>query len=276
MSMSFRAAMLASLLATLLPPLADAADLPTVASINLCSDQLVLDVAHPDQILSVSWLAADPHESMLADAARRYPLNFGTAEELLRIAPDVVIAGTETSPFTRKLVRDLGFAVVEIAPAQSIADIERNLRAVGSATGREDEAERVIAAMRARADAIRATRRAAMLSAIVVRPGGFTVGRGTLADELMQLAGLDNRAAELDRWGSLSIEALLQSRPEVIVIADYRRDEAALANRIFDHPALREREIADLVVAVPSSYWACGVPESLRSAEILRDRTAPP
>ena len=45
--------------------------LPTVASINLCADQLVLALADPEQILTVSWLAADPEESLLADQAAR-------------------------------------------------------------------------------------------------------------------------------------------------------------------------------------------------------------
>src|SRR5262249_43349455 len=70
---------------------ARAAAPPSVASINLCADQLVLTVAAPEQVLTVSWLSADPEESLLATQAARYPLNYGSAEELLRFKPDVVI-----------------------------------------------------------------------------------------------------------------------------------------------------------------------------------------
>ena len=49
-----------------------------VASINLCADQLVLTVAAPEQVLTVSWLSADPEESLLASQAARYPLNYGS------------------------------------------------------------------------------------------------------------------------------------------------------------------------------------------------------
>ena len=56
-----------------------AASLPSVASINLCADQLVLTVAAPAQIATVSWLSADPEESLLAAEAARYPLNYGSA-----------------------------------------------------------------------------------------------------------------------------------------------------------------------------------------------------
>jgi len=80
------------------------AALPTVASINLCADQFVLALADPEQIVTVSWLSADPEESLFASAASRHPLNYGTAEELLRFHPDVVIAGAYTNSFTRALL----------------------------------------------------------------------------------------------------------------------------------------------------------------------------
>ena len=87
---------------------AAAEPLPKVASINLCADQHVLALADPEQILTVSWLAADPEESLLAAEAQRHVLNYGTAEEILKFAPDVVLAGTYTSPFTRTMLRRLG------------------------------------------------------------------------------------------------------------------------------------------------------------------------
>jgi len=258
----------------LLLPCLTAAQPPSVASINLCTDQLVLSVADPAQILSLSWLSADPEESMLAARAREFPLNYGSAEELIEIGADIVMAGSETSPFTRQLLRRLGSMVVEVEPATSLDDIENNLRLVGGAIGRSAETESVIASMRTRTDAIRERRAEPGHSAIVVRPGGFTIGRNTLANELIELAGLDNRIAGLDRWGSLSIETLLTSDPEVIVITSYRSDEASRANSFFSHPGLAS--IADTIkIAVPARYFACGAPESLASAEILLVQMAP-
>jgi len=257
----------------LLPSLA-IAELPTVASINLCTDQLVLTIADPSQIVSLSWLAADTEESMLAADAARYPLNYGAAEELIEIGADVVIAGTETSPFTRQLLRRLGATVLEVPPAQSIADIGSNLLAIGSAIDRSDEARHAIAAMQARAASLQTRRTGPALSAIVVRPGGFTIGRATLANELIELAGLDNRIAGLDRWGSLSVETLLVQDPEIVVITSYRAHESSLANGIFAHPALAALGDATLRLSVAAKYFACGAPASLRSAEALLEQMA--
>jgi iron complex transport system substrate-binding protein len=271
MPMTSRLALLASLL-----PAVAGARLPTVASINLCTDQLVLSVAEPGQILTLSWLSADPEESMLATQARTYALNYGSAEELIGVGADVVIAGSQTSPFTRDLLRRLGSTVVEIEPATSLGDIARNLRAVGAAIGRDDEAEAVIAAMQMRTEAVRAGAGPRRHSAVVVRAGGFTVGRDTLANELIELAGLTNSVADLDRWGSLSVETLLTTKPEVIVVTSYRNDEASLANAFFAHPALASAAATGTRVEVPARYFACGAPESLAGAEFLIRQMASP
>jgi iron complex transport system substrate-binding protein len=249
-----------------------AAALPSVVSINLCTDQLLLTVADPAQIVSVSWLAADPEESMLADAAARYPLNYGSAEELLRLGPDVVVAGAFTNTYTRRLLRELGYTVVDVEPAESLDDIERNLLLVAEAIDRRDAGTAAVAGMRETAARIRSQRPADPVPAIVIRPGSFTVGDASLAHELMTLAGIDNIAAAdgLDRWGSLSIEALLLSAPSLLIVTGYRRDQASLANTVFDHPALARLAQGTAITAIPGRYWACGLPDSLASAELLQ------
>ena len=263
---------LASVVLMLTPVAAAAGPLPSVASINLCADQLVLTLADPAQIRTVSWLAADPHESMLDEQARRYPLNYGSAEEILEFAPDVVVAGTFTSAFTRALLRDLGYTVVDLAPENSIADIERNIEIVGAVLGREEHATLVIREMRAQVAALAAQRIPESVTAVVVRPGGFTVGAHTLADELMTLAGLRNIVAEsgLDRWGSLSMETLLESAPALLVYTGYRREQPSLANLVLEHAALTHLAAKTATVTVPAKYWSCGLPASLESVELLQ------
>jgi iron complex transport system substrate-binding protein len=251
---------------------AAAEPLPRVASINVCTDQHLLALADPEQILTVSWLAADPEESLMASEARRYTLNYGTAEELLKFAPDVVLAGTYTSPFTRTMLRRLGYRVVEIEPEASVADIERNVRLVAETVGQVARGEQLVAKLRADVDAIEANRAAHKLAAVIVRPGGFTVGADSLANELLTLAGFTNVAAErgLDRWGSLSMEALLRAEPDVIVLTGYRSYQPSLANAALEHPALRRLGATQRTITVHTALWACGVPGSIEAAALLQ------
>ena len=260
-----------------LPSAWAAQPLPTVASINLCADQHVLALADAEQILTVSWLAADPEESVFANEARRHTLNYGTAEELLGFAPDVVLAGTYTSPFTRAMLRRVGYRVVELEPEASVADIERNVRLVAETVGQRERGERLIAGLRAEVRALETSRPAPRLATVIVRPGGFTVGADSLATELLDMAGMSNVAAErgLDRWGSLSMEALLRSAPDVIVLTGYRSTQPSLANAVLDHPALRNLGATHRAITVPAALWACGVPRSLESAVLLRRAARP-
>ncbi|HVJ30451.1 MAG TPA: ABC transporter substrate-binding protein [Gammaproteobacteria bacterium] len=252
-------------------PTADAEPLPRVASINLCADQQLLALADPEQILTVSWLAADPEESLMASEAQRYTLNYGTAEELLKFAPDVVLAGTYTSPFTRTMLRRLRFRVVELEPEASVADIERNVQLVAEIVGQVARGEQLVAKLREDVRAIEANRPARKLAAVIVRPGGFTVGADSLANELLTLAGFTNVAAErgLDRWGSLSMEALLRSAPDVIVLTGYRSTQPSLANAVLEHPALRQLG-TQRTVTVHTALWSCGLPGSIEAAAWLQ------
>jgi iron complex transport system substrate-binding protein len=233
----------------------------------------VLSVALPEQILSLSWLAADPAESMLAAAAAHFSANYGTAEEVIRLNPDVVIAGSFTNTFTKSLLRRLGYRIVEVAPATSIETIATNILQVGEALEQRERAEAVIARMRTHMLEIDERANGTGVPAVVVRPGGFTIEPDSLAHDILTHAGFRDIAAEsgLDRWGSLSMEALLRAHAKFIVINYYRPDAPSLANDVLAHPALAAAAHHATTMALPVVYWACGLPQSLDSSDALLD-----
>ena len=215
-----------------------------VASINLCADQHVLALADPEQILTVSWLAADPEESLFAAEAARHHAELRHGRGAARVR-------------SRRRDRRHVYEPVHARAAAAARLPRRRARArelpspTSSATcgssrqpsARPSAASELVAALRARMRAHRGepTRRTA-LAAVVVRPGGFTVG-AALARRRAACSsrGVRNVAAEqgLDRWGSLSMEALLRSAPELIVLTGYRSTQPSLANAVLEHPALR-------------------------------------
>jgi iron complex transport system substrate-binding protein len=266
-----RAAFSALAVLSIAGPLAAA---PRAVSINLCTDQLLLELADSDQILSLSWLSADPEESMLPLEASRYRLNYGTAEEVLALDPDVVLAGAYTGRFTRRLLERLGYAVAEVAPANTLAEIERNLRQVAAAIGQVDRGEDVIRDFRARQRTL--VPRTDGLRVAFLRPGGFTIDPQSLTYELIERAGIRNVASEggLDRWGSLPMEALVRTAPDVIIVSRYDTNTVSLADGVLEHPALRAAAAHAQIVHVPTRYWACGLPQSLDAIALLLDAIA--
>src|SRR5213592_2312668 len=69
-----------------------AAALPHIASMNVCTDQLLIPLADPEQILGLSRYSRDRFESWAADDAHRYRILSGGAEDILLLRPDVVVA----------------------------------------------------------------------------------------------------------------------------------------------------------------------------------------
>jgi iron complex transport system substrate-binding protein len=65
-----------------------------VMSLNVCTDQLAMQLAAPGQLVSVSFLASDPDMSAMAEEAKQYPKNRGMAEEVFLRHPDLVVTGT--------------------------------------------------------------------------------------------------------------------------------------------------------------------------------------
>jgi iron complex transport system substrate-binding protein len=80
-----------------------AARLPRIVSMNVCTDQLLLPLADPAQILGLSRYSRDAWQSWAAEEARRYASLSGGAEDVLVLKPDIVLA----SLFDKRSPREL-------------------------------------------------------------------------------------------------------------------------------------------------------------------------
>src|SRR4051794_38953946 len=69
-----------------------AAGLPRIVSMNVCTDQMLITLADPAQILGLSRFSRDAWQSFVADDARRFPMLSGGAEDVLVVRPDIVVA----------------------------------------------------------------------------------------------------------------------------------------------------------------------------------------
>jgi iron complex transport system substrate-binding protein len=239
---------------------------------NLCTDQMVLLLAGRDRIASISWLGADPAESPLAELAKGLSINHGLAEEVIAAKPDLVLAGRYTTGFAKAMLRRLHYPVVEIDSPNTIADIAVTFRAVGAAVAERERAEALLAGMERRLKDV--SRRAAGQiagSAIVYDANGFTVGRPGLADDVMTLLGLRNRAPDLGigAYGQVPLESMLAVRPDHIIHLVYRPGEPSMASAAINHPALRGSRHDRRPVEIMGHMFTCGTPLIADAAEQL-------
>ena len=234
-----------------------------IVSMNLCADQMVLLLAEPGTVASVSFLTADPHESPVAHLVGDAVLNHGQAEEVIMLEPDLVVAGRYTTSAAKVLLRRLGYSIVEVDMPPNFAGVREAYLSLGKALGREAMAESIIEEID-RKFAVLDERVAGQSygSALILDANGFTVGRPSLVDQMLSRIGLSNVAAKLGvgDFGQLSMEAVLLAEPDFMVRLLYRPDAPSLANQTLSHPALVRFLGGQPMIAVPQAWVNCGGP----------------
>src|SRR6202521_5226711 len=108
---------------------------PRIASMNVCTDQLLIPLADPQQILGLSRFSRDAWQSFAADDARRYPILSGGAEDVLVLRPDVVVASLFDKRSTRELLKEKGLHLAEFAVPRNLDEVKAPIREMGDVVG---------------------------------------------------------------------------------------------------------------------------------------------
>lgn len=241
---------------------APAADQPRVASINLCTDQLLVTLADPAQILGLSPYARDTARSWDAATASRFPLLSGEAEDVLALKPDIVVAGRFTKRATRELLKDKGLRVAEFDPARSLEDVKKQLRQMGALVAHPDRAEAEIVKLDAAIARAKTAAQRTPLRVLAVSRRGWVSGGQNLTTSLLSAVGLANAGGELGlkAGGYASLEAIINLKPDLLLVADgddFAEDEG---RAFLLHPALQRFYPPSKRLVLPERLTACGGP----------------
>src|ERR1700722_17184689 len=75
-----------------------------IMSLTVCTDELLMDLAAPGQIASISYLSREKAALKLWPQAASVPVNHNTAEEVLALKPDLVLTLPYASTGLRALL----------------------------------------------------------------------------------------------------------------------------------------------------------------------------
>lgn len=249
-----------------------------IVSLNMCTDELVLRLADPAAIASVTWLSQDPRNANMAEAARRYPANHGLVEELLAFRPDLVIAGSFTTRNTVALLKRVGAPVREFGVPRDLAGVKAQIAEMAALLGEPARGEALIGEIEARLARLAQRIGKERPKALVLRPNGFTVGRGSLVDEILTRAGFVNLAAELgiDNYGQIALETVALGEADILILNTSEGGPPSLAHEILNHPLIGRLGDRLRLVALPSRLWTCAGPAVIDAIEMLIDAAAAP
>lgn len=209
-----------------------------IVSNNPCIDAMLRAVAHPHQIAAISHYSQSPRSTSVPLAwAARYRAIGDTAEEVILARPDLFVTGAPMPLATSRAVVRARVPLLSLGIAASIADSKRQVTTLAAAVGNPAAG----VALNARIDAAvaAATWRGPRVAALIRQGGGLVPGSGTLADELLRVAGFANArtAFGLKAWDVLPLEPM-RARPPAIVLTPIAQAPriARLRVRVADFP----------------------------------------
>lgn len=234
-----------------------------IVSLNLCVDQILVDLVSRRRIRALSHLATDPSVSAIAGKARGLVTTRGDPEEVVRFNPDLVIAGTFTTKATTNLLTRLGLRVLVMPLAQDFAGIRLAVRTIAAAVGEPDRGAVVVARFdRKLSDLSRQRPVGRRPTALVYGVNGITAPPGTLADAVLRAAGLRNGTADrhMSAAATVPLEALVARPPQLIVLVGAADEFRSAAADNLRHPALRWLLQQRASIRIPRALWLCGSP----------------
>jgi iron complex transport system substrate-binding protein len=241
-----------------------------IVSLNMCTDQLLVDLVAPERIAGISYLGTDTTLSAEARRLTKFKTLRGTAEEVLALQPDLVIAGEYTTGATVDLLRRLGQTVLLVPIANDFDGMRATIRQIAVAVGEAERGEVVIRDFDERLRAARSLVQSKP-TAIAYQVGSFVSGPDSLLDAALTAAGYRNlaRGVSLGAGGRLPLEQLVTSPPDLLVLANAADDfQTVLADNL-RHPALKQLMGQRPSVHLPMPYWMCATPKIAEAVEIL-------
>ncbi|WP_086609131.1 ABC transporter substrate-binding protein [Erythrobacter donghaensis] len=233
---------------------------PTIVSLNPCLDAILVEVAPPAQVLALSHYSRDAGASSIpAPVAARYGVTGGTAEEVIALRPDIVLASTFLPQPTRTALERAGLRVATFGSPATIAESAAQVREVAALAGRAGEGEALAQDISAIPGAP-----GPAIDALLWQEGEIVAGEQTLIAELLRQEGFASNAAArgLRQADRVSLEVVLADPPQVLLVAG-----GAAGQR---HPVLEGQLKATHIAPFDPALIYCGGPTIPKARARLR------
>jgi iron complex transport system substrate-binding protein len=242
-----------------------------IVSMNLCLDSVLVELVPREHILALSQYARDPWRSTIASVAATLPYTNETAEEVVALGPDLVLASRHSAIATRNALKRVGVRFELFGVPQSIDESLTQIRRLAKLLHRKSEGEALVGRVQSAIAQARPAPGERLLTAAIYQPGGLTTGANTVVGELMKIAGLENVAARygVTSYRPLSLELLISQPPDVLLVGDTTYGAPTHAERLVHHRALRALQSRMSREPFPARFLYCAGPAMIDALDAL-------
>lgn len=242
-----------------------------IVSLNPCIDIILVELVPRARIAAISHYSLDPYRSTIAALARTLPVTYETAEEVVALKPDLVLAGRHSAIATRNALRRVGIRFELFDVPESVAASLEQIRRIAALLGRRQQGELLIARIERSLHAARPAADYAPFTAIIYEPGGLTAGSATVTNELMTIVGLRNAALRhgVRTHRPLSLELLVSAPPQILLVGETSTGAPTQAERVVQHRVLRALQTRMRREIFPARLLYCAGPAMIEAVDTL-------
>ena len=194
------------------------------------------------------------------------------AEQIVDLDPDLVIAPGITAEEDVEELRDLGLTVYYEGDAESIADVQENVRTTGDLIGACEAADETVEWMDETLDRVDEAVEDEDRPTVYYWLGeGFTAPAGSFQHDLLERAGARNAAANMtmDGWALSDEEQIVEEDPEYLLLQE--GDDVPDSEAIQATTAVQE----DNVIVVDRNDWNQDAPRVVLAVEQIAEQLHP-
>ncbi len=240
-----------------------------IVSLNQCLDAILVELVPTERIAAISHYSRDPLLSPIAELAQRLPITYESAEEIVALRPDLVLASRHSAIPTRNALRRVGIHYELFDVAFSVEESLAQIRRIAALIGNRAAGEALVGRIERAIEAARLPPGTRRLTAAVYETGGLTAGSKTVTDELMQIVGLDNLAARygIKMHAPMQLELLVAAPPDLLLMGEVPAAAGTQAARLVQHRALRK--VPSMRWEFPARFMYCSGPTIIEEVAAL-------
>jgi iron complex transport system substrate-binding protein len=246
-----------------------------IVSLAPSNTEILFALGLGDRVVAVSDFSDYPSQAKEKPNVGVYPAP--NMEQLVDLSTDLVLAAEIQTGEVILQLEERGFPVFVLAP-QTIDELLESIALVGEITGQRGEASQLVAEMQDRINAV--TEQTDSLPQ-GQRPRVFYIvwhdplmapGSGTFQDDLIRKAGGINIARDIDGWATISLEAVIQANPEVMIASvSYSSDDTLTFQYIQTELRLSDADARqnDRVYGIDGDIISRAGPRVIQALELL-------
>lgn len=206
----------------------------TIVSMVPSNTEILFELGLGDAIVGVNDYDDYPAEALEKEKIGGQDFN---VEKIVSMNPEIVFAhesGLGKGKEGLQQIRDAGIPVFVVKNAANFEETYTTIETIGQATGKTVEAEKIITDMKAKVEEVLAKlvtvdNKKTVFVETSPEPNIYTPGKNTFMDQMLEMIGAENIAADQEDWFMIAPEEIINRNPDVIIVL-YDYIETAVAD----------------------------------------------